>query len=68
MWYLTIASAIFVYWLGAFMADTSTPKNHLDSWLILLIASLSWPLAVPMSILELTRKASKKRELRQKSL
>ncbi len=54
MWYLTIASAVFVYFLGFFIADTSTPKNHLDSWLVLLIAPLFWPIVVPMSILELS--------------
>ncbi len=62
MWYITVASAVFVYWLGLFIADTSTPKNHVDSWLVLLIAPWFWPIVVPMSILELTRKASKKKK------
>ena len=68
MWYLTIASTVFVYWLGLFMRDNSTPKNHLDSWLVLLIAPLFWPIVVPMSIRELMGKASTKQDLSGESL
>lgn len=68
MWYLTIASAVFFYWLGLFMRDNSTPKNHLDSWLVLLIAPLFWPIVVPMSIWELVGKTTKKQDLSQESL
>lgn len=68
MWYLTIASTVFVYWLGLFMNDDSTPKNHVDSWLVLLIAPLFWPIVVPMSIWELAGKASKKQDLTQESI
>ena len=67
MWYLTIASIVFVYWLGLFMRDNSTAKNHLDSWLVLLIAPLFWPIVVPLSICELMGKASSKQDLSQKS-
>ncbi|MGK7892146.1 MAG: hypothetical protein AB4372_00435 [Xenococcus sp. (in: cyanobacteria)] len=67
MWYLTIASTVFVYWLGLFMRDNSTPKNHLDSWLVLLIAPLFWPIVVPLSICELMGKASGQQDLSQKS-
>ncbi len=67
MWYLTIASTVFVYWLGLFMSDNSTPKNHLDSWLVLLIAPWFWPIVVPMSIWELVGKAAKKQDLSQES-
>ena len=67
MWYVTIASMVFVFWFGLFLADTSTPKNHVDSWLVLLIAPWFWPIVVPLSIVELIVKASQKQELRQSS-
>jgi len=68
MWYLTIASTVFVYWLGLFLRDDSTPKNHVDSWLVLLIAPLLWPIVVPMSICELAGKASRKQDFSQDSI
>ena len=68
MWYLTIAITVFIYWLGLFIADSSTPKNHLDSWLVLFIAPLFWPIVVPISIWELIRKTPKNPDLREKSL
>ena len=68
MWYLTIATAVFMYWLGLFIADSSTPKNHLDSWLVLVIAPLFWPIVVPLSIWELIRKTPKNPDFREKSL
>lgn len=58
MWYLTISVTVFCYWLGLFLADKSTPKTHLASWLIILIAPLFWPIVLPMSIVELATKAS----------
>lgn len=58
MWYLTISGTVFCYWLGLFFADRSTPKNHLASWLILIIAPLFWPIVVPVSIVELITKSS----------
>ena len=58
MWYLTVSLAVFLYWLGLFIADKSTPKTHLASWLILLIAPLFWPIVVPASIIELVTKSS----------
>ena len=68
MWYLTITITVFTYWLGLFIADSSTPKNHLDSWLVLVIAPLFWPIVVPLSIWELLNKTPKNPDLKQKSL
>ena len=58
MWYLTVSVTVFLYWLGLFIADKSTPKTHLTSWLTLLIAPLFWPIVVPISIIELVTKSS----------
>ena len=58
MWYLTVSATVFCYWLGLFMADKSTPKTHIASWLILLIAPLFWPIVIPASIVELLTKSA----------
>ncbi len=58
MWYLSVSATVFCYWLGLFFADKSTPKTHIQSWLILLIAPLFWPIVVPASILELLSKSA----------
>lgn len=55
--YLTMASAIFCVWFGLFILDKTTPKNHVISWIILLIAPLFWPIVLPLSIRELVIKA-----------
>jgi hypothetical protein len=62
MWYATISVTVFCYWLGLFIADKSTPKTHIASWLILLIAPLFWPIVLPVSIVELITKSSSSRK------
>ena len=56
MWYLSIASLVFVYWFSFFLADRETKKDHLMSWVVLIIASLLWPLTVPGAMMELASK------------
>lgn len=41
--------------LVAFLMDETTPMASLGSWLVVLVASLMWPLALPLSGLELWR-------------
>lgn len=62
MWYLTVSTTVFFYWLGLFIADKSTPKTHIASWLILLTAPLLWPVVLPISIIELITKSSTKNQ------
>ena len=57
--YWTIYSMVFIYWLMVFWQDESTPKNDLVSWLFLIIAPLLWPIVLPISSWELSRKAIK---------
>ena len=52
--------AVFCIWFCLFMADKTTPKNHLVSWIVLLIAPLFWPIVLPLSIRELILKARNK--------
>lgn len=57
--YWAIASMVFIYWFMLFYHDQSTPKNDLASWLFLLITPLFWPIVLPISSWELSRKALK---------
>lgn len=54
--YLLVMIAIFSYWLSIFWKDTSTPKNDLISWQIIILASVLWPISLPMSISEKIKK------------
>ena len=65
-WYCTIALMVFCFWLMIFIQDSSTPKNHRLSWLVLLIAPLFWPLVLPISSWELTVKTLSNRFLHYK--
>ncbi len=55
-WYLAIALIVFGIWFVIFWLDNTTPKTHLLSWLILLIAPLFWPIVIPPSCVELIGK------------
>jgi hypothetical protein len=48
--YLTGAILVFGISLQAFLKDTSTPKTHRLSWLVLIYASLLWPITLPSII------------------
>ncbi len=48
------------FWLIAFLADSETPKTHVASWAVLCVASLIWPISVPMSCAEMLNKVKEK--------
>jgi hypothetical protein len=56
MWYVSGSLILFCYWLAFFLSDRTTPKNHSMSWIVLIIASLLWPISAPLAILELLGK------------
>ena len=56
-WYLTISLMVFIYWLMVFYLDRSTSKFDLISWAVLLIAPWFWPIVLPISSWELSRKS-----------
>ena len=56
-WYWTITLMVFVYWLMLFFHDQSTLKNDLTAWAFLLITPFFWPIVLPISSWELSRKA-----------
>ena len=59
-WYWLVTFMVFVYWFMMFYQDQSTPINDLKSWFFLFIASLLWPITLPLARWELSHKASKK--------
>ena len=60
MWYVSGILIFFCYWLIFFLKDKTTPKNHLTSWIVLIIASVIWPLSALLAIIELINKAKNK--------
>jgi hypothetical protein len=54
--YLFTAGLFFVVLLAAFWLDSSTSKRHQLSWAIILIASAFWGVALPLAVLERSRK------------
>jgi len=44
------------FWLSAFLRDETTPNTHVASWVLVAIATVIWPLAVPLSMAELMSK------------
>jgi polyferredoxin len=57
--YFSIAFIVFCVWFKSFLNDTTTSKNDLKSWIILLMGPLFWPVVLPLSFLQLnvTKKA-----------
>ncbi|MGF1542605.1 MAG: hypothetical protein ACFCU5_19530 [Pleurocapsa sp.] len=60
MWYLWGILIFFCYWLMFFLKDNTTPKTHLLSWMVLVIAAIIWPVSAPLAIRELINKAKNK--------
>ena len=50
--YLCGALASSGIWLSAFLKDETTAKTDVASWVVILIATMIWPLSVPLSIRE----------------
>lgn len=50
--YVCGAFAACSVWLSAFLRDESTPKSDVFSWMVIAIATITWPLSIPLSIRE----------------
>nr|ADN13516.1 conserved hypothetical protein [Gloeothece verrucosa PCC 7822] len=61
VYYIVIAVLVFSFWLKVFMADTTTEKTDLMSWLVLIIGTSLWPLVLPFAYLEISNKVSRQR-------
>jgi hypothetical protein len=59
--YLIIASLIFFILLGAFLLDGSTSKRNGMSWAVILIGTIFYPIVLPLSLIEISRKLLKQR-------
>lgn len=57
--YLLTAGLFFVVLLAAFWLDGSTSKRHGLSWMIVLIGSLFWGIALPLALIERSRRLFK---------
>ena len=55
-YYVVGALTVFIIWLSLFWEDLRTPMSDKSSWIVLLVATLLWPLSLPMSLIELSRK------------
>lgn len=53
VFYSVVAITAFCAWFKLFVEDTTTAMNDYRSWLILIIASLAWPVVVPVALIEL---------------
>lgn len=54
IYYFLIALAAFGMWFIVFLNDSTTPLNDRTSWVVLVLASLCWPITIPASIAKLT--------------
>jgi hypothetical protein len=45
--YLIPAAVVFSKTLHAFWEDETTPKTHVVSWFMIVLASMLWPLTLP---------------------
>ena len=50
--YIVIAFLVFGYFLKVFLADKSTSNTHRASWVVLGLATLLWPIVLPLAYLE----------------
>jgi hypothetical protein len=48
--YLTGASLVLATLLNAFLKDETTPKTDVTSWLVVIIATIAWPVVLPSMI------------------
>ncbi len=55
--YFSGAALLFSIYMTAFLRDTTTSKGDVASWIVIAIATLLWPITLPISLKELTPKA-----------
>lgn len=55
--YFSGAALLFSIYMTVFLRDESTAKTDVASWIVLIVATLFWPITLPISLKELTPKA-----------
>jgi hypothetical protein len=68
VFYLIPAALVFSIALQAFLEDASTPKNHFDSWVLLVLAALLWPITFPAIVKHRISEASHASSTNDKSV
>lgn len=54
IYYFLIALGAFGVWFTVFLNDATTPLNDRTSWIVLVLASVCWPITIPTSMIKLT--------------
>jgi uncharacterized membrane protein len=55
--YLLVMPVLFVNWFGMFQQDTeATGVERQMSWIVLVLATLAWPVVLPFTYVELLAK------------
>jgi uncharacterized membrane protein len=58
--YLLAMPVLFVNWFGMFQQDTeATGVERQMSWIVLVLATLAWPLVLPLTYVELLTKVKR---------
>ncbi len=57
--YSLASSLIFLKYLQRFIQDSTTVNSDKASWIVLILASLLWPISLPLSALERNVKKTK---------
>ena len=64
IFYVTMACCFFLQWLGFFIDDKEmNPTQRYFSVLVLMIATIFWPIVVPFAYLELLRFHKKNKQV-----
>ena len=67
VFYFIPAALVFLTALHAFLEDESTPKTHLDSWVMVVVASTLWPITLPAIMNHLVSEASRNDKVNYKT-
>jgi uncharacterized membrane protein len=58
--YLLVMPVLFVNWFGMFQQDTeATGVERQLSWIVLVLATLAWPVVLPLTYVELLAKVKR---------
>lgn len=63
--YIVGALVVFTVFLQSFWQDKTTPKHHIDSWKVLGLAAIFWPIVVPLACLERYLTKANKNNMKQ---
>lgn len=62
-YYFVISLVVFFGWFKIFLADATTPKTDVTSWVVLLLGTIFWPVVLPLSYAEIFEKVSQRGDM-----